>query len=255
MLRHTFIHGRGIGPGTEAALWRAGVNTWDEYLDEHGAGRLPGRRYGALAPLVARSRKALAKREIGFFSRWVPSFEQWRLYSEFSGTAAYVDIETTGLSPYNDITVIAIHAQGATKTLVRGKDLYRFPAAVAGYPLVVTYNGALFDLPFLAREFGGWHPAAHIDLRYPLRRLGLTGGLKAIEERVGLKRPAYLRDVDGFEAVRLWRRYERGDRRALDQLLEYARYDVEHLSPLARLAASGLAAQLGFPSPRGISTR
>ena len=250
MLRHTFIHGPGVGPGTEAAIWRSGVRTWEEYLEEHRAGRLAGRRYGTLAPVVAQSLRALAKRELSFFCHRIPSAEQWRVYREFSDAAAYVDIETTGLSPYTDeITVVAIHAGGATRTFVRGKDLHRFPAAVADYPLVVTFNGAQFDLPFLAREFRGWRPAAHIDLRYPLRRLGLTGGLKAVEQRVGLTRPPHLREVDGFEAVRLWRRHERGDRRALERLLEYARFDVEHLAPLADLVARGLAAQLGFPLP------
>ena len=129
---------------------------------------------------------------------------------------------------------------------MRGRDLHRFPPAVAGYPLVVTFNGAQFDLPFLAREFGGWRPAAHLDLRWPLARLGYAGGLKAIERRVGIARPAEVRNVDGFEAVWLWRRYRRGERRALELLLEYARCDVEHLAPLAALAAAGLARALGF---------
>ena len=60
-------------------------------------------------------------------------------------------------------------------------------------------NGATFDVPFLQTAFPRFKPLAHLDLRYPLRRLGLTGGLKEIERTAGIKRPRHLREVDGFD--------------------------------------------------------
>ena len=247
MLQHTFIHSPGIGPTTEDGLWRAGARDWDAYEELRAGGRLSGGRHDALAATLAASRTALARRDPGYFAQRLPSAEQWRLFEEFADLAAYVDIETTGLSSDgDDITVVAMHAGGATRTFVLGRDLERFPAAVAAFPLVVTFNGASFDLPFLARKFRGFRPVAHIDLRYPLKRLGYAGGLKLVERNAGIQRPAHLREVDGWEAVRLWHAYQRGDKRSLELLLEYARADVENLAPLARLVADRAAARLGF---------
>ncbi len=247
MLQHTFIHSPGIGRTTEAGLWRAGARDWDAYEELHARGQLAGGRHDALAATLAASKKALARRDPGYFAQGLPNAERWRLFEEFADLAAYVDIETTGLSSDgDDITVVAMHAGGTTRTFVLGQDLERFPAAVAEYPLVVTFNGACFDLPFLARTFRGFRPPAHIDLRYPLKRLGYAGGLKLVERKVGIERPAHLREVDGWEAVRLWHAYQRGDRPSLDLLLAYARADVENLAPLARFVADEAAERLGF---------
>lgn len=37
-----------------------------------------------------------------------------------------------------------------------------------------------------------------------------------------------IKDIDGFEAVRLWHRYERGDRGALELLIRYNQADIEN---------------------------
>jgi hypothetical protein len=247
MLQHTFIHAQGIGPGTEARLWRRGARDWQSFLALHAAGTLAGGRFDALAPAVRASHAALERRDVAYFGARLPGAEHWRLYEEFADLAAFVDIETTGLARAgDDITVIAVHVRGRTWTLVRGRDLERFPEVVADYPLLVTFNGASFDLPFLADRFRGFRPRAHVDLRYPLKRLGYAGGLKLVEQQAGIRRPAHLREVDGWEAVRLWHDYQRGNRAALDLLLEYARHDVENLPPLACLVATERARALGF---------
>jgi uncharacterized protein YprB with RNaseH-like and TPR domain len=248
MLRHTFIHADGVGATTERRLWEQGVHTWDVFLELHRGNRVPLRRLCRLAPLVEESRSALLCRDLRFFSQRLSAAEQWRLYRDFADQAAYVDIETTGLSADRDaITVVGAYGSGSFRAFVRGKDLADFPAFVARYPLLVTFNGATFDLPFLRRAFPGFQPEAHLDLRYPLRRLGYTGGLKQIENRLGVIRPAHVREVDGFEAIRLWHEYRRGNRGALDLLVEYCRHDVTNLEPLAARAAQELFAQTGLP--------
>ncbi len=247
MLQHTFLHTRGVGPALESALWRDGIGTWDDFLPRHASGALPGARYDAIAETLASSRSALERREPAFFARTLPRSESWRMFEEFADLAAYVDIETTGLSRDGDqVTVVAMHAGGTTRTFVRGRDLEDFPAAVAAFPLVVTFNGACFDLPFLASTFRGWAPGAHIDLRFPLKRLGFAGGLKRIEGEAGITRASHLRDVDGFQAVVWWSEYRAGNQRSLELLLEYARADVENLRPLAELTAERMAGKLGF---------
>lgn len=246
MLQHTFLHAPGIGAGTEATLWRSGARTWEAYLDGHARGWYRGKRFASLARVVEDSRRSLRAGDIRFFAARLPGGEQWRLFDEFRDGAAYVDIETTGLSYDADVTVVSMFAGGRTQFFVRGRDLHRFPDAVARYPLVVTFNGAQFDLPILRANFRGFAPRGHIDLRFPLRRLGYTGGLKAIEQLAGLRRPESVFGLDGFDAVILWRRYERGDRGALDTLLEYGRCDVENLLPLARLVTRCMRRTLGL---------
>jgi uncharacterized protein YprB with RNaseH-like and TPR domain len=249
MIESTFIHATGIGPATEQSLWEAGAHTWTGYLDQHADGEWKGARFDSLAKTVEQSGSALRRRDVTFFSQRLAAGDQWRLYPTFQDRVAYVDIETTGLSPnFSEITVVALFDGTTTKTFVRGKDLHRFPAEISRYSMLVTFNGSTFDVPFLRAEFPKIRiPSAHLDLRFALGRLGYSGGLKAIEKAIGIKRPAHLREVDGFEAVRLWRQYERGNKTALKTLVDYAAEDVKSLAPLATRACSGLANSVGLP--------
>ena len=45
-----------------------------------------------------------------------------------------------------------------------------------------------------------------------------------------------LQDIDGFEAVRLWRKYQRGDEQALKLLMKYNQADIENLKTLMDFA-------------------
>jgi hypothetical protein len=75
---------------------------------------------------------------------------------------------------------------------------------------------------------------ASLDLLRECRRAGLKGGLKQLEERFGIARNT--RGMGGWDALRLWARYENeGDREALQVLLEYNREDVMNLIQLERL--------------------
>ncbi len=238
MLKHTFIHAEGIGPATEKKLWSAGIHTWDHFLARHGENTLPSRKLQRLTPLVEESLSAIRRRDVGFFGTRLKSSDQWRMYREFSAQAAFVNIETTGLSPdFDQITVVGLLAGGRFNAFVQGKNLDQFPAAIANYPLAITFNGAQFDLPFLRRKFPKFSPPAHIDLRYPLSKLGHKGGLKQIERKLGIVRPTHLREIDGFEAVRLWSNYRRGKAGALDRLIEYCQHDVVNMKPLAERIA------------------
>jgi hypothetical protein len=197
--------------------------------------------------LVEESLSAIRRCDVGFFGTRLKSSDQWRMYREFSAQAAFVDIETTGLSPdFDQITVIGLLAGEKFQAFVQGKNLEQFPGAVAQYPLAVTFNGAQFDLPFLRRKFPKFSPPAHIDLRYPLSKLGHKGGLKQIERKLGIVRPAHLREVDGFEAVRLWSEHRRGKAGALDRLLEYCRHDVINMKPLAERVAAEMPRLVGL---------
>ncbi|HEY5958193.1 MAG TPA: ribonuclease H-like domain-containing protein, partial [Polyangiaceae bacterium] len=230
MLQHTFIHADGVGPATERKLWAAGIHTWDDFLERHREDKIPFRNLKRLEPIVAESRLALDRRDVGYFAGRLKSVEQWRVYRDFCNQAAFVDIETTGLSPdFDQITIVGLFAGGKFHVFVEGQNLGDFPQVVAEYPLWITFNGAQFDLPFLRKQFPGCGPLAHIDLRYPLAKLGYRGGLKQIERTLDIQRPAHLHEVDGYEAVRLWSAHRRGKSGALEKLIDYCRHDVVNM--------------------------
>jgi len=159
---------------------------------------------------------------------------------------AYLDIETTGLSPsYSKITVIGIHlVEDANERFVQlvGDDITSdsLLKALEGVETIHTYNGSRFDLPFiqsrlgvdLAKEFG------HCDLMYDCWQNNLYGGLKRVEQTLGI--PRKLTEINGLEAVRLWWRYVNDyDQDALKTLCEYNREDVVNLKTLKEKVGGG----------------
>ncbi len=73
-----------------------------------------------------------------------------------------------------------------------------------------------------------------------MARLGLKGGLKAIERRVGIERTPRTRYLQGWDAVYLWERYQKGDEEALEVLVEYNMEDVVNLKSLIEMAYDSL---------------
>jgi len=249
MLRNTFIHLPGIGSHRERLLWRQGILDWDRFLAAAESRLLPQRVYEAAVPLVRQSVDAVAAGDAGFFAALLPSRETWRLYPEFGGRALFLDIETTGLSAhYDEVTMIGGLGGGRLALFVNGINLDQFPAYIAQFPLLVTFNGSQFDVPFLRAHFPGVRlDQAHVDLRFVLRALGYRGGLKAVERSLGLTRPAAIQGVDGFQAVQLWHRWRRGERAALMKLALYNLTDVVNLVELLQIAVSLHRRRLAFP--------
>jgi hypothetical protein len=65
-----------------------------------------------------------------------------------------------------------------------------------------------------------------------LRSLGISGPLKKIEEQLGLRRPAELKEINGRTAAILWSRFKKGDAQALEKLVLYNIYDVVNLQAI-----------------------
>jgi predicted nuclease with RNAse H fold len=86
-------------------------------------------------------------------------------------------------------------------------------------------------------------PPIHIDLRWITRKLGLKGGLKAVEERFGLERSKEVEDISGYDATVLWAKYLRGEKAALEHLIQYNTEDVVHLKAIMEIAYDKLCAQ------------
>jgi uncharacterized protein YprB with RNaseH-like and TPR domain len=259
MIHQTFCHLRGIGPGTERQLWGRGLRCWDDVTPHTVASLSPTRRERLLEG-CERSRRAMAAGDAAWFDRTLPSKERWRLFPTFQQGAAYLDIETTGLDArWDQVTTVAVYDGVEVMCFVQGDNLDELPACLERFPLLITYNGATFDLPFLRQQLGIPLDQAHLDLRYVLSSLGYRGGLKACERALGLDR-GELADVDGYLAVLLWHDYQRGgDPRVLETLLAYNVADVLNLAALApsainrKLADTPFADQLRLPEPLPLS--
>lgn len=152
---------------------------------------------------------------------------------------AYLDIETTGLSPeYCEITVVGIHLVSESETRfiqlvgdnATADNILR---ALEGVGTLYTYNGSRFDLPFIDSRLGInlANLLTHCDLMYDCWRCNLYGGFKSVEQQLGIERR--LKEVNGYEAVRLWWKYVNDyDKNALTTLLEYNKEDVLNLKKL-----------------------
>ena len=152
---------------------------------------------------------------------------------------AYLDIETTGLSrQYHEITVVGIHlCDGVDAQFIQlvGRDVTadNLVEALTGASVIYTYNGKRFDLPFIHSQLGInlANLVEHRDLMYDCWRNNLYGGFKAVERQLGIERR--LKEVKGYQAVRLWWRYvDYFDLDALNTLLEYNKEDVINLKTL-----------------------
>lgn len=178
---------------------------------------------------------------------------------------AYLDIETSYVGPYSDqrlfrdvrnhrITVIGIRiVDGDQDHLIQlvGEDATRenLMRALQDVGSIVTYNGRSipdsvrgyvgFDFPVIAAQLGVVldKEFKHIDLCPECWKAGLSGGQKAIEFTLGLKRK--LPGKDGAWADKTWKEYEAGkDERRLSELLAYNKEDVLMLGAIEKALKS-----------------
>lgn len=172
-------------------------------------------------PSALQVRKAAAR------DRFVPLIEN-------PDRVLFLDIETTGLSRYYDeLTLVGYAMAGTYNVHIAGDNPASFTRVLRSAAALVTFNGTLFDIPFLKNAFEDLEiPEVHIDLRYAARRVGLAGGQKSIEQQLGIDVRDGLEDVDGRVAVLLWHQYLRGDAASLRKLIAYNHADVKGMSAI-----------------------
>jgi len=247
MLEQTFIHIPGVGPKTERELWQSGIRSWDDIT---AILRPPAPISAALRRrleiYIPQSVEAVKNRDAAFFARLSALGEAWRLFPEFESQSVFLDIETTGLSPvFDTVTMVGLFDGHRYEVFIDGQNLQDLPDRLKKYSVVVTFNGAGFDLRFLKLTFPDLQlPPIHIDLRWVTRRLGYRGGLKSIEKEFGISRDESVEDINGYDATVLWSRHLRGDRTALQKLVTYNTEDVVHLKAIMEMAYDQLAKRL-----------
>lgn len=245
MITASFQLGAACGPRREQRLWEAGVTHWSAYDGAPARAQLRGAAHIALREAIVSANDALAAGDAARLGALLPAGEHWRLFSEFGKDAAYLDIETCDdVKGFAGISAIGWLDRRGLRLVLAGRDLERFPELARGWSMLVSFNGLSFDVPILRRAFPDWQPpSAHVDLRHLLARLGVCGGLKAIERQLSalhLQRPAHVAALTGGDTGWLFRRGRDGDRAALRRFAEYNLYDVIALPTLMAHAHNAL---------------
>ncbi len=232
MLNNTFNHIRGIGTTTERRLWDAGILSWEDLLDNQPV-ILSRKKRETLAAAIQESVQHFEVRNPYYFDQRLPSNQCWRIFKDFRDRIAYLDIETTGLE--GEITTIALYDGQTIRTYVQGRNLAYFERDIQAYDIIVTYNGKCFDVPFIESDLDIKLTQVHIDLRYLLKSVGFSGGLKGCERKAGIDREE-LTGLEGYHAPILWQQYKDGNRKALETLLAYNCQDTVNLETLMVMA-------------------
>ncbi len=251
VLERSFVLLDRVGERTEQRIWEQGVLTWDDFLSSDSVAPFSTARKEAADAVLGEAKDAIQAGSADFFAERLPSREVWRLFPRFRDEAVFLDIETTGLSRYSAITVVGLARGGEFRALVRGQDLTRreLEEALEGARMIVTFNGASFDLPMLKGQLAvPGLDLPHLDLRFLARRVGLSGGLKSIERQLDMARDREFAMMTGQDAVRLWNLWDRGsNRKALDLLLRYNEADVVNLVEVADIVCQRMTSET-FPN-------
>jgi len=248
MLFNSFIFLDGIGVAKEQMLWNAGISSWDLFLEN---GTIPGvsaTKKEAADTVLDEAATRFRKGDTGHFARLLETKDHWRCYDEFKNRAIYLDIETTGTSNRAPVTVVGMYDGKRMHTLVKGQNLTEdnLRAILGQAEMIITFNGASFDIPVIERAFPGAVPdVPHLDLKHLLRRLGRVGGLKMIEREMGIERDLRIQYLTGQDAVYLWRLWQKhGTWNALETLKEYNSEDCVNLKTLADIACAEMTKRL-----------
>ena len=158
-------------------------------------------------------------------------------------TEVFLDIETDWS---RSITVIGFASSLTGVVQLTGTEITRtrLLKILPSQGRLFTFNGHCFDLPCIRSQLGidlRERFDSH-DLRFICARAGLSGGQKAVETRIGVRRE--LAGMDGRDALRLWAEYQRGDPGALRTLLRYNAEDLEGLRTIRRYVGVNKLAEI-----------
>lgn len=223
-----FEHCPGIGPGRVRSLHQAGFHTWGDCIHRQHDLPLKGNLKQHFIEFLHQSQDHLNNDDLVWLITHFPQRHHWRILKRYFHKAVFFDIETTGLSSYDNIvTVAAALENNKLEIFTEGYNLADFLEYIDSRELVVSFNGKCFDIPFLERVFHiPGFTVPHIDLRWVAWHAGFKGGLKVIEREMGIIRPGHLLDVDGFEALNLYWQWHAGDEDSGYQLVQYCAADV-----------------------------
>lgn len=236
MIEGALHHLPAIGGKRVERLREAGIRDWQELRCQPP--ELLGIRrekWEQICAEIEQCQNAVAADDLNYLiSRFVTA-DHWRLLERYFSRATFFDIETDGLELESQITVIVCRRGDSFYKFVNGENLEEFLDFLEDVELLISYNGNTFDVPRVERAFNiPGLPCPHLDLRWVCYHEGLKGGLKRIEQKLGILRPPDLVGLDGAEAVRLWYRWrDFSEDRARELLVKYCGADVAALELVA----------------------
>jgi len=234
MIRNSFIILDRVGLAKERQIWQQDIGCWDAFIKTNNIRGIGAKSKYYYDKQLINAKRALFSFDSTHFNQM--GVESWRLYEFFGDDAVFLDIEVTGVGRYDDITMIGLYDGLDTKIMIRGinLDLHALALHLKQYKLIVTFNGKVFDIPFLKKRYPTLVPDIPvIDLRHICRRIGLAGGLKTIEKQIGIKRSDIIEKFYGGDPYRLYRIWRAtGDEYYLKLLIEYNEQDVVSLKKL-----------------------
>jgi uncharacterized protein YprB with RNaseH-like and TPR domain len=251
MIRNTFRILNGVGPKKELRLWRDGVLTWDDFLRAESVAAFSSSAKSRFDETVSEASERLSMLDARYCRDALVRSEHCRLFALCGDDAVYLDIETNGLPAGMGgyPTVVGISDRNGYSSFIRGEGLNAeaLMERMKAGRVLVTFYGSVFDIPFLERTIPGFRmEVPHFDLCFGLRRVGLKGGLKGVEQAMGIVRDERAQGMDGYDAVRLWDEASRGSSEALDLLVLYNREDTVNLMRLAPEAYAMLRVSTGI---------
>jgi uncharacterized protein YprB with RNaseH-like and TPR domain len=236
MIKNSFMILERVGQAKEKSIWQQKINNWDDFL---AADKVKGisrrvKKYYDRRLLDAKNR--LFSEDSGFFCDNLPLSEHWRLYSYFRENALFIDIESSSVKKGYP-TVISLYDGNEVKTLVKGINMERslLEEELNKAKLLVSFNGSVFDVPFLEKYFRIKVNLPHFDLRFALQRLGYSGSLKDIEKDFGIRRiNKNVEELGSGDPFLLWKTFlATCDDYYLNLLVEYNQEDVINLKTIA----------------------
>lgn len=252
MLKHTFKIFPGAGARFERHLWREGIFLWEDFLNRIHISGISKDRKTIFDKEITRALYALDKYDIDYFALRLHHTEYWRLFNAFQKDTVCLDIETTGgQAGEGKITMVGMYGRGEMHTLIKGINLDSkgLTDILSQYKLIITYFGCTFDIPFIQKSIPGINiNMPNYDLCFASHRLGIKGGLKKLETYFGIRRNDDITGMDGYDAVKLWRRYLAGNEHALELLVKYNEADTKNLYRLAEILYGMLCKEFG-PQP------
>ena len=156
MIRHTFSILQGIGQKIEKRLWETGVLTWNDFLNASDISFIGIQKKNDFDSRLSTAQRQLEKANALYFTDAVKRSEHWRLFDVFKKDAVCLDIETNGFMPESGgyTTLVGVFDGYDYQCLMHGANLTpdNLSKLLSGYKYLITFYGAVFDIPFLKRS-------------------------------------------------------------------------------------------------------
>jgi uncharacterized protein len=231
MIENTFQAFKGISNAKEKKLWADGIESWKNFVKQDKIKGLSHERKKTIDYKIMECMKKLHERDDRYFVSILPLKLHYRYYPMIRDELLFLDIESYGYNRMHEITIIGLGNTEYVKLIRADRtDSSEIRRIISECKGIVTYNGRSYDLPILKKRYGiDFSGKFIIDLRHMMRELGYVGGLKKIEEEMGIKRKLSHKIMNG-DPINLWKAYKAtGESHFIELLAEYVEADVSSL--------------------------